>query len=49
MVIKIDIQGCHNYPFYDTEWGCNLIDNGLVKECPLDTEDEIIIKNEKER
>lgn len=48
MIIKMNIQDCSYCPFYDTEWGCNLIDNGLTKDCPFDTDNEVIIKNEKE-
>lgn len=51
MIIKIDIHGCSNCPFCDTEWGCNLIENGLIEDCPFfdGAENEIIIKNEKEK
>ena len=47
MVIKIDIQGCNNCPFYDSEWGCNLVENGLAEDCPFVTDDEVIIKSEE--
>lgn len=48
MTLTIDIRSCCNCLFHDEEWGCTLIQNHLVKECPWEGENIVIIKNEGE-
>ncbi len=52
MIFEIDIKGCRNCPFHDSEWGCNLLESGLsglieCKECPFETESIVVIENKR--